>query len=142
MPEHAWMASVHHDGSPRYVVGEPSGLGATATVRLRAGLDAPVERVFLRTNPDGEQAIVPMRLVGADDTCRWWEAELPLRMVYTTYRFWLLTPEGGWWLTAAGMVRHTPTDATDFKILARYQASTWVQDTVFYQIFPDRFADG
>jgi alpha-glucosidase len=142
MPEHAWMASVHHDGSPRYVVGEPSGLGATVKVRLRTGLDAPIERVFLRTNPDGEQVIVPMRLAGADAACRWWEAELPLRMAHTNYRFWLLTPEGGWWLTAAGMVRHTPTDATDFKILARYHAPTWMQDSVFYQIFPDRFADG
>lgn len=142
MPEHAWIASVHHDGSPRYVIGEPSGLGATVTVRLRAGLDAPVERVFLRTNPDGEQTITPMRLVGADAACRWWETELQLSMLHMNYRFWLVTLEGGWWLTAAGMVRHTPTDATDFKILAHYQAPAWVQDAVFYQIFPDRFADG
>lgn len=142
MPEYAWIASVHHDGSPRYVVGKPSGLGATVTVRLRAGLDAPVERVFLRTSPDGEQAITPMRLTHTDAACRWWETELQLSMLHTNYRFWLLTPEGGWWLTAAGMMRHTPTDATDFKILARYQAPLWVHDAVFYQIFPDRFADG
>jgi alpha-glucosidase len=25
---------------------------------------------------------------------------------------------------------------------ADYQAPSWVQDAVFYQIFPDRFADG
>ena len=136
------MASVHHDGSPRYVVGVPSGLGTTVTVRLRAGLDAPVERVFLRTSPDGEQTITPMRQTRADVACRWWEAELPLRATCNAYRFWLLTPEGGWWLTAAGLTRYTPTDATDFKILARYQAPAWVQDAVFYQIFPDRFADG
>ncbi len=45
-------------------------------------------------------------------------------------------------LTAAGMVRYTPTDATDYRILAHYHAPTWVHDSVFYQIFPDRFADG
>ena len=39
------------------------------------------------------------------------------------------------------MTRHAPTDATDFAILANYQAPSWVQESVFYQIFPDRFFD-
>ena len=39
-------------------------------------------------------------------------------------------------------MRYTPTDAIDFNILANNQAPDWVHDTVFYQIFPDRFADG
>ncbi len=142
MADFQWLASVHHDGSPRYVLGNPTGLGTTITLRLRAGLDAPIERAFLRTCPDGEQAISPMRLVQTDAVCQWWEVELQVRMLRTNYRFWLLTPEGGWWLTAAGMMRHTPTDAHDFKLLARYQAPGWVQESVFYQIFPDRFADG
>ncbi len=142
MPEYSWMASVHHDGSPRYVVGNPSSLGATVTLRLRVGLDAPVEHVFLRVCPDGEQMMLPMRRVRTDGVCCWWEGELQLQMLRTNYRFWLLTPEGGWWLTADGLMRHTPPDAHDFKILARYRAPEWVRDTVFYQIFPDRFADG
>jgi len=137
-----WHASVHHDGSPHYVLGNPSGLGATLTLRLRAGLDAPIERAFLRTCPDGEQALLPMRLAWTDTVCRWWEMELPLHMAHMNYRFWLLTSEGGWWLTAAGMTRHTPTDAYDFTFLVQYQAPGWVHDAVFYQIFPDRFADG
>src|SRR5262249_34337335 len=50
--------------------------------------------------------------------------------------------EGEWWLTALGPVRYTPTDASDFQLLANYQAPSWVQDAVFYEIFPERFADG
>jgi alpha-glucosidase len=41
-----------------------------------------------------------------------------------------------------GPQRHVPTDANDFRLLANYDAPIWVWDSVFYQIFPDRFADG
>jgi alpha-glucosidase len=137
-----WTAGVHHDGSPRYVVAGRFVPGATMTLRLRAGLEAPIERIFVRTSPDGEQRMEPMRRAGTDAVCQWWEADLRLSGLHNKYRFYLLTAEGGWWLAAAGVLRHTPTDASDFNILANYQAPDWVHDSVFYQIFPDRFADG
>jgi alpha-glucosidase len=134
----AWGASVHHDGSPSYVALH----GATATLRLRADRTAPLRRVVLRTCPDGEQALTPMRPAGADAACQWWEVDLALAMPRTGYRFWLESDDGGWWLTQAGLARHTPTDATDFKLLSGYHAPGWLRGAVFYQIFPDRFADG
>ena len=137
-----WTTSVHHDGSPRYVVAGRFDPGATVTLRLRAGLEAPIERIFVHTRPDGEQHMEPMRQAGTGAACQWWEADLRLSGLHNKYRFYLLTAEGGWWLTAAGMLCYTPTDANDFNILANYQAPHWVHDTVFYQIFPDRFADG
>ena len=137
-----WTASVHHDGSPRYVVAGRFVPGATVTLRLRAGLEAPIERIFVCTSPDGEQHMEPMRRAGNDAACQWWEADLQLSGLHNRYRFYLLTAEDAWWLTAAGVVRHTPTDANDFNILANYQAPDWVHDSVFYQIFPERFADG
>jgi alpha-glucosidase len=54
-----WTDSVHHDGSPRYVVTRKDSSGTGVTLRLRAGLDAPIEHVFLRTYPDGEQDLTP-----------------------------------------------------------------------------------
>jgi alpha-glucosidase len=136
------MLSVHHDGSPRYVMGTHLRLGEPVTLRLRAALDAPIERAFLRTTPYGEQKYTAMHPAGEDAACRWWEVSLPLSMPRLNYRFWLMTPQGGWWLNAAGLLQHTPTDAQDFVLLADYQAPGWVQQTVFYEIFPDRFADG
>lgn len=143
LSEH-WTASVHHDGSPRYVIGKPDRLGAKVTLRLRIGKDAPVESVAVRTCPDGEQHFRELHLAGSDEdeVCRVWEAELPIEMPRTTYRFALFTGEGLFWYSAAGVTRHTPTDANDFKLLARFKAPAWVHEAVFYQIFPDRFADG
>jgi alpha-glucosidase len=137
-----WTESLHHDGSPRYVTARSYTPGEQVSVRFRSGLDAPIERAFLRLYPDGEQSLVEMRLVETDAVSRWWEANFRLTMPRTNYRFWLLTPEGEWWLTALGVVRYTPTDASDFQLLANYQAPAWVQDAVFYEIFPERFADG
>ncbi|GAB4450172.1 MAG: maltodextrin glucosidase [Chloroflexi bacterium OHK40] len=136
-----WTSSIHHDGSPVYV--RATGVvGERASIRLRTATDAPVEAVYLRSCPDGEQSIIPMAPAGADGVCRWWEAAIPLAMLRTGYRFLLRTQDGTLWYNAAGPVAHYPTDANDFKLLAAYHAPAWVRDAVFYQIFPDRFADG
>jgi alpha-glucosidase len=132
------MASVHHDGSPYYVTLD----SASATLRLRMHGSAPVESVLVRTCPDGEQTATPMRRAQRDELSQWWQVVLPLSMPRTGYRFLLKTAQGNWWLSAAGLTRHTPTDATDFKIVPAAQRPAWVRDAVFYQIFPDRFADG
>jgi alpha-glucosidase len=140
---HHWQDSIHHDGSPNYVQTD-GRLGGTATLRLRVGADAPVEAAFLRTCPDGEQQITPLHLEApeAGSVCRWLRAEVPVRMLRTGYRFLLRTAAGNLWYNGLGLTRSYPTDANDFKLLAAYHAPAWVRDAVFYQIFPDRFADG
>ncbi|MEW6731281.1 MAG: maltodextrin glucosidase [Acidobacteriota bacterium] len=137
-----WTHFVHHDSSPCYVTCEEFAFNAHALLRLRTGRNTAIKRVFVRTCPDGEQAMTPMRQINADTVCQWWEAEIKISMPRTGYRFLLLTDEGGWWFNAAGIMRHNPTDVTDFKLLAHPHTPTWVRDAVFYQIFPDRFADG
>lgn len=142
-----YLSSIHHDGSKRYVT-SPSGinlqLGDEVTIRLRAAKGAPIERILLRTCPDGEQFFSEMQI---DDTqespvCNWWQAKLRSTMPVTAYRFLLFTTDGIWWYNGSGLHRHVPTDAEDFRLLADYAAPAWVHDSVFYQIFPDRFSDG
>jgi alpha-glucosidase len=136
------LQSVHHDGSARYV--EPQALrpGEFATIRLRAHPQASIERVLLRACPDGEQTFVEMQPRDVSAVCCWWEARLQVSMPLVGYRFLLFTAGGVWWYNAAGLQRHVPTDFEDFKLLADYAAPSWARNTVFYQIFPDRFADG
>ncbi len=142
MADDSWVKSVHHDGSSYYVVSESLSIGAMLTLRLRADVDAPIERIFLRTTPNGGQYMQEMRPAQVEKVARWWETELKLQMPYTSYRFFLQASEGGYWFSAGGITRHAPTDASDFKVLANYQNPAWVQQSVFYQIFPDRFYDG
>lgn len=137
--------SIHHDGSSRYVKLPHPGearLGDFATIRIRAGLRASIERILLRTAPDGEQFFTEMRPAEVEPACRWWQADLHLREPLQSYRFLLFTSDGVWWYNGTGLHRHIPTDAEDFRLLAGYQAPAWSRQSVFYQIFPDRFADG
>jgi alpha-glucosidase len=140
-----WTRSVHHDGSARYLRTPPNrdpDYGDEVEVRLRAAPDAPIERVLLRTCPDGEQAFVEMTPETAGPACRWWSARLTLSMPTTHYRFGLFGRDGVFWYNGTGAHRHVPTDADDFRVLADYRSPRWLKGAVFYQIFPDRFADG
>jgi alpha-glucosidase len=140
-----YTSSIHHDGSGRYVQKTREGEcqpGDIVTLRLRASMDAPLERVFIRTSPDGEQQFIEMKLHKSQPPCNWWEANLQLTMPSVNYRFLLFSADGVWWLNGEGLHPHNPTDSADFRILAGYSAPGWVHSSVFYQIFPDRFADG
>ena len=141
-----YLSSLHHDGSSRYVRSPQTDLhlGDEVTLRLRIADDASIEHILLRTAPDGEQFFVEMHPAPSqpNPACRWWEATLRLSMPVTAYRFLVFTRDGAWWYNGSGLHQHGPTDADDFRLLAEYEAPTWVRDTVFYQIFPDRFSDG
>jgi alpha-glucosidase len=145
------LKSIHHDGSARYVRhsrGENLSIGDEVVIRLRSGLEAGVERIFLRTCPDGEQAFAELhpedpQPAATRAVCIWWRATLRIGMPVTAYRFLIFLRDGSvWWYTAAGLCQNLPTDAQDFRLLADAQSPAWVRSSVFYQIFPDRFADG
>ena len=51
-----------------------------------------------------------------------------------------MAPAGARWLTGRGMLDHDPLDHHDFRLLTTGGAPRWVPETVWYQIFPDRFA--
>ncbi|HUN22809.1 MAG TPA: alpha-amylase family glycosyl hydrolase [Anaerolineales bacterium] len=138
---------LHHDGSPLFVQApQPTALhfGDEVTIRVRALKNAPIERLLLRICPDGEQFFSEMQCEPTLENapCQWWQAKLTIHMPVTAYRFLIFARDGVWWYNQSGLHAHTPTDAEDFKLLAEYDAPDWVRSSVFYQIFPDRFADG
>jgi alpha-glucosidase len=117
-------------------------LGEEVRLRVRAGLDAPVERVFVRTVPDGEQAFTELAEATPGRACRWWEVTLRLAMPVTGYRFLVVGSAGHHWLNGSGLHRAAPTDREDFRLVAGFDPPVWLADRVFYQVFPDRFANG
>lgn len=137
-----WLAAIHHDGSSLYVSSLYPRLGDSVLVRLRTPADAPLRQPYLRTFPDGEQAFTPLTPLPPRAGNQWWEATLPIGEPSVHYRFLLVADDGVWWYSGLGASAHEPLDHTDFRILANYNAPAWVQRAVFYQIFPDRFANG
>jgi len=135
-------SSVHHDGSARYVSNLYPALGETIQIRLRTAPGAPIQRVLIRTTPDGEQHFADLAPQPPTRVCQWWSMMLPATMPIVNYRFVLLTTDGLLHFNGTGLHHYAPTDHHDFRIVANYHAPQWVTRSVFYQIFPDRFADG
>jgi len=72
MDNPTYLSSIHHDGSARYVQAPGNGplrIGNEVTLRLRIAVDAPLERLLLRTCPDGEQFFSEMKPASADPAC-------------------------------------------------------------------------
>ena len=134
-----WLHSVYHNSSATYVSNPNPALNDTVTVQLRVGTDTPIRKLFLRTFPDGEQALTPMTLIEGEDSFSMWQAPLPINQPHVHYRFIIEAEDGVWAYTAAGATASLPLDNTDFQILADYHSPTWLKTAVFYQIFPDRF---
>lgn len=137
-----WTAGLHHDGSELFVSNPLPRFGETVTIRLRLPVEAPVRNVFLRTAPDGEEDLKAMRRVREDGVSAWWETGLTIIMPRTTYRFKVMSSEGAYWYNALGASRADSPDWFDFRLLADFAAPSWLEDAVFYQIFPDRFFNG
>lgn len=137
-----WTAGLHHDGSALYVSNPTPRLGERVRITLRTPQNAPIERIFLRTVPDGENHMERMHEERHDGTNRYYVADLPAHMPRNNYRFKILTDEGAYYYNQAGVSRYDVLDYHDFKLLADYQDPAWTQQAVFYQIFPDRFRQG
>lgn len=131
----------HHDGSALYVPQQAPALGETVPLFVRVPSGTPVERMHVRSTPDGEphfaEAVVDRRDRYGDT---WWRAQVRVRNPVTGYRFLLDTPAGARWLTAYGLVAHEVPDSTDFRLVGYPAPPAWARDAVVYQIFPDRFA--
>jgi alpha-glucosidase len=137
-----WLSAVHHDGSARYLSQLHPRPGERVLVRLRTGATAPIRRAFLRTIPDGEEMLLPLAPSAPRGGVRWWSAGLDVREPVVHYRFTLEAEDGVWFYGAFGPSAHDPLDLGDFRLLAGGPPPSWLGGAVFYQIFPDRFANG
>ncbi len=137
-----WLHSVHHDGSIKYVSNPYPELGEKVAIRLRIGEQVPVQEVLIRTFPDGEQEFSTMTRRSNAAPCQWWEGSIEISQPDVHYRFLIRTKNKLWWYSAAGVTGDIPLDYTDFRLLAGYNFISWLQTAVFYQVFPDRFANG
>jgi alpha-glucosidase len=140
------LRAPHHDGSVLYVPEQEPSLGETVTLFVRVPHEAGVTAVHVRAVVDAEPEFIEAVVDRRDDVETWWRVEVDLRNPVTSYRF-LLDGEHGSarrtyrWLNGTGTHGADVTDADDFRIAIHDAPPSWAQDAVFYQIFPDRFAN-
>ena len=137
-----WLESVYSDGSEGFVSNPSPKLFETVTIRIRMYADAPVEYVFLRTAPNGAERLQQMEYEKTHGGLAYYRTELKMTEYRMGYQFYLVCRDVVYFYTQKEITTYVPDQTYDFVLLADYTPPHWVQDAVFYQIFPDRFRNG
>ena len=137
-----WLDSVYSDGS-RYFVSNPCPvLGETITLYIRMYESSPLKYVYLRTVINGGESLILMEIDRAENGLVYYKGNLTINEKMLHYQFYLVTENVIYYYTQKEITTYIPDTTYDFKILAGYEAPAWVKESVFYQIFPDRFCNG
>jgi alpha-glucosidase len=134
----------HHDGSPLYTAPGHHRVGETVRLWIRVPTAHEAERVRVRSVPDAEPMLTEATVDHArtvDDAVKWWFADVALHNPSTNYRFLLEGGSVGYaWLNGSGLHHREVPDAHDFRITTFGPPPMWLDHTVGYEIFVDRFA--
>jgi alpha-glucosidase len=131
----------HHDGSELYVSNSAPQIGDKVEFRVRVPKKFKVDELHIRFFHDGEPRTREAKLVKKNSVESWWSVKVEVINSTFHYRFMLVHKGNYSWLNGVGIFNHDVTDREDFQIIAKPAYPQWIQSAVFYQIFPDRFAN-
>ena len=130
----------HHDGSSLYVSDSAPSIGDSITLKVRVPNSYQFEKGFIRVYEDGEPRSYELKAGKKNDVERWYEVKITVVNVHTVYRFVFVAKDKYDWLNAFGLSSHDVHSNNDFQIVAIPANPEWIKSSVFYQVFPDRFA--
>ena len=130
----------HHDGSDLYVSNSAPAIGDSVTLKVRVPNDYLFEKAMLRIYHDGEPRIFEMKLSTKNQVESWYQVKVEVLNLQNSYRFAFIGHGKYEWLNGRGLFDHDVHSNSDFQIVAIPGNPEWIKSSVFYQIFPDRFA--
>lgn len=134
------LITPHHDGSDLYVSNSAPEIGSKVELRVRIPKDYVFEQAFVRVYEDSEPRVYPLKKFKGDQIESWYKVSLTVHNTHLTYRFVFIGDGKYEWLNASGLFDHDVHSNSDFQIVAVPANPDWIRYSVFYQIFPDRFA--
>ena len=135
-------SAIHHDGSEIYVSSQEPSPGDHLVITLRVPKGFRPDHAYLRTCPDGEQAMTSMIKARETERSIYYQAPLKVTERRMTYRFLLVKDGKALWYNNEGVTWCSTVDDRDFKVITGSSSPGWLEGSVFYQIFPDRFNRG
>ena len=114
------------------------------TLTLVSDAETLISAIFIRCEPDNEEKLIDMERGETRGRLQYWYGEIPLNTdkPITHYCFKIMQNSRQWWLHGQGISPRVPGKEQHFKYNCIDQPPAWVKKQVFYQIFPDRFANG
>lgn len=130
----------HHDGSDLYVSNSAPEVGTKVTLKVRIPSSYSFDNAMVRIYHDGEPRIFEMKLGKKGEVESWYQVTVDILNIQNSYRFGFIGGGKYEWLNARGLFDHDVHSNNDFQIVAIPANPEWIKSSVFYQIFPDRFA--
>jgi len=130
----------HHDGSELYVSNIAPRIGDRVNLKVRIPNDYIFLEAFVRVYEDAEPRTYKLSRVKKLNTESWYQVSITIHNLHTIYRFVFIGDGKYEWLNAYGLSDHDVHSNNDFQIVAIPDNPQWIHSSVFYQIFPDRFA--
>lgn len=137
-----WLESVYSDGTDQFVSNPQPNIGDKVKLSIRFYEDAPVEHVLLRYTPNGSEHLLEAKKEKTENGLVYYSVEIPVNQDQLSYNWYLVGKDKVHYYNQKGVTNHFPDNIYDFKLLANYEQPEWVKESVFYQIFPERFYNG
>lgn len=137
-----WLDSIYSDGSKYFVSNPLPKIGEKIKIYLRVLEEAPVKNVFLFTKINGVESLIPMKIENVKSGLAYYACEVTVYGDLFHYHFILSTENKIYHYNQLEVTDYVLEESYDFKILPGYKQPKWVKESVFYQIFPERFCNG
>ena len=130
----------HHDGSDLYISNSAPVIGEKITLKVGVPNTYLFEKAMVRIYQDGEPRVFELKLGKKGEVESWYQVSIEIVNLQSLYRFAFIGQGKYEWLNARGLFDHDVHSNNDFQIVAIPGNPEWIKSSVFYQIFPDRFA--
>ena len=115
--------------------------GEPFTVRFRV-LKGTETTVSLHISRDGEASVSEMRPAYARGVYVFYEAQAEGVREKAEYYFTTASDDGTVWYYGKNGLSQKAAEVQPFRVLPQFSVPDWARGAVWYQIFPDRFANG
>jgi alpha-glucosidase len=138
-----WKETILTGGTKEFIDSINPKLDSKISIKIKLYKENPVKNIFIRIAPNGEQIFLNMNKTIFNSFFQYYEISFQIVTKITNYRFGIVTEDNLFWFNSKfKLFKATPPDIYDFKIIAEFENPDWVKESIFYQIFPDRFFDG
>lgn len=137
----SWLNTIFSDGSDRFLSKCNPEIGDKVKVKMRVIQKSPVQRVYLRRLTNGEETLIQME-EAQEGKYNIYIADVIINQPIVNYHFIILTEDRTYFYNQLGVFQYNINEDYDFKIIADFLEPSWVKESIFYQIFVDRFFNG
>ncbi|MEZ7892749.1 MAG: alpha-amylase family glycosyl hydrolase [Candidatus Wallbacteria bacterium] len=137
--------NIYFDLTGFCVTPENPSIGGKATLKLLVNKKIlnEIEKIDIRMTCDNEQHCSKMTIKkNRHSSAAVFAGTIPVLIKQTNIRFKIFTKNNIFNFNSRGVYEYEPNDYYDFKLISGNDSPKWVNKSVFYQIFPDRFHHG